>query len=86
MEFQMNEVKKNYDLIEVIQIMKDNKVLKVQMGGLTVELSPTAFIKELTTQEIEKMIKDVPPEHINQPEYNLTEEDMLKMCSPFPFK
>jgi hypothetical protein len=82
----MNESKKQYDLIEVIELMKLHKVLKVQMGSLSVELSPKAYEKEYTPEEMSELLKEVKPDHIEQPDYQISAEEMLKIASPFPFK
>ena len=82
----MNEPKKQYDILELLEIMKLNKCLKVKLGGMEIELSPMAFMKEISQDEITQMIaKSATPDY-DQPNYNISEEDMLKVASPFPFK
>lgn len=39
----MSAPRKDYDLVQIIELMKLNRVLKVKMGSLEVELSPEAF-------------------------------------------
>jgi hypothetical protein len=38
--------RKDYDLTQIIDLMKANKVLKVKLGSLEVELDPAAFADE----------------------------------------
>ena len=73
----MNPQNKQYDLLEILEIMKKNKVLKVQMGSLIVELSQEAFKPEPIEQEIKPKEPELPP---------LTDEDKLKIASPFAWR
>ena len=72
----MNPQQKQYDLLEIIELMKLHRVLKVELGSLKVELSTTAFEKEII-EEPQQKIETQPP---------LTQEDMLKIASPFTWK
>jgi hypothetical protein len=41
----MTPTKKDYDLVEILEMMQKYKAVKVKLGGLEVELSPDAFKK-----------------------------------------
>jgi hypothetical protein len=59
-----------YDLKQIIELMKANKVLHVKLGNLEVSLSPSAFTPDVPT---DKTPTDKMP----------TEEDFLFASSPW---
>ena len=47
----MDNQHKQFDLESLISLMESRKVLRVKMGGMEVELSPSAFTSKLAEAE-----------------------------------
>ena len=66
-------VQKQWELAELVSFMKTNRVTRVKLGGLEVDLAPSAFVAEIEAGTLGPATKSDPMP---------TEEDLRYWSSP----